>query len=251
MLQAFLKNKSKFSKTIKSLCKFILVIVISFLFISTIYFILKKTGFLGKFNNIQELKAIILSAGFWAYGVYVVIQFLQVTIIPLPASITTIVGVILFGPLKAFILSTLAILLGSLFAYVLGKIFGIKLLNWIFGSEKTLQLQEKIKKGKIIFFVMMLFPFFPDDILCILAGVINMDFKFFLYTNLITRPLGLFCLCFLGSGSIIPFSSWGIAVWAIIILLILFLVFFVYKKKKKVFAFFITNTSFLNSNKNK
>ena len=150
----------------------------------------------------QELKQLILNCGFLSYAVFVIVQFLQVIILPIPAFLVTIVGVILFGPFISFLLSLLAILLGSIVAYFLGKIIGIKLLIWAIGQQKTNLLQEKLKKGKYVYFLMMLFPFFPDDILCMLAGVINMDFKFFLYTNLITRTIGIFSLCFIGGGGI-------------------------------------------------
>lgn len=186
-----------------SFVKLIFVTLITVTFFIFLYFILQKTGWLGKFNNIQELKNLILSAGFWSYLVFTIIQFLQVIILPIPSFISTIVGVILFGPFIAFILSLLAILLGSICAYFLGKLIGIKLLIWAIGENKTFSLQKKLKKGKYVYFLMMLFPFFPDDILCMLAGVINMDFKFFIYTNLITRTIGIFSLCFIGGGSIL------------------------------------------------
>ena len=174
---------------------------LSVLFFVGLYFLFKTTGIIGKFSNVAELKIIILSAGFWSYFVFVFLQFLQVTILPLPAMLTTIVGVIIFGPFISFLLSTLAILLGSIFAYLLGKFFGNKLLYWSIGEEKTKRLQHKLEKGKFVFFIMMLFPLFPDDIMCMLAGVINMDFNFFLATNLITRPLSIFCICFFTTGA--------------------------------------------------
>jgi len=179
--------------------KLMTITVISCSLFVGLFFLFKATGWMGKFSNVQELKKIILSSGFFSYLVFVSLQFLQVTIIPLPASVTTIVGVILFGPLIAFVLSLLAILLGSFFAYFLGRTFGEKLLIWAIGKKKTLQMQSLSKKGQVVFFLMMLFPLFPDDILCIMAGVSNMDFKFFLMTNLVTRTIGIFCLCFLGS----------------------------------------------------
>jgi len=179
--------------------KLMTITVVSCSLFVGLFFLFKATGWLGKFSNVQELKKIILSSGFFSYLVFVSLQFLQVTIIPLPASVTTIVGVILFGPLIAFVLSLLAILLGSFFAYFLGRTFGDKLLIWAIGKKKTLQMQSLSKKGQVVFFLMMLFPLFPDDILCIMAGVSNMDFKFFLMTNLVTRTIGSFCLCFLGS----------------------------------------------------
>ena len=185
-----------------SFLKLILVISLSCVFFVILYFLFKETGWLGKFNNVQELKQLILNCGFLSYAVFVIVQFLQVIILPIPAFLVTIVGVILFGPFISFLLSLLAILLGSIVAYFLGKIIGIKLLIWAIGQQKTNLLQEKLKKGKYVYFLMMLFPFFPDDILCMLAGVINMDFKFFLYTNLITRTIGIFSLCFIGGGGI-------------------------------------------------
>ncbi len=222
--------------------KLIVITVLTSIFFVGTYFILKHTGWLGKFTNIQELKTIILSSGFWSYCVFVVLQFLQVTILPLPAMVTSIVGVIIFGPVICFILSTLSIIAGSIFAYFLGKLFGMKLLYWAIGKENTQKFQVKLEKGKFVFFLMMLFPFFPDDILCILAGVINMDFKFFFFTNLITRPIGLFCLCFIGTGIIIPFHSWGIFIWIIIALILTFAFIFFIKRKSKIEAFFIKKT---------
>ncbi len=188
-------NKAYFLAVLKLFSVFIL----SCAFFVGLYYLFKSTGWLGNFESVEELKKIIQGAGFYSYSIFVLIQFLQVTILPIPGIVTTIVGVILFGPVIAFFLSLLAILLGSISAYFIGNILGIKVLKWAIGKEKTEVLQNKLKKGKYVFFLMMLFPFFPDDILCILAGVINMDFKFFLNTNLITRTIGIFSTCFLGS----------------------------------------------------
>ncbi|MBR1985066.1 MAG: TVP38/TMEM64 family protein [Clostridia bacterium] len=229
-------NKTK--SFLISVLKLILITLLGCGFFVGIYFILKHTGWIGKFNNIHELKTLILSAGFWSYTVFVVLQFLQVTILPLPAFATTIVGVILFGPFIAFLLSTLSIILGSIFAFFLGKTFGIKLLYWAIGKEKTLAMQSKLEQGKYIFFLMMLFPFFPDDILCMLAGVINMDFKFFLITNFITRPISLFCLCFVSTGIIIPFHSWGIVVWILLAIILISIFVFSIKYKSQIENFF-------------
>ena len=189
-------------QSLMGIIRLVLVFILSGLLFVALYFVLKDTGIIGKFSNVTELKQIISSAGALSYSLYALLQFLQVTFVPLPASVTTIVGVILFGPIKAFVISLFAILCGSFVAYFLGLLFGNKILPWAVGIEKAKELSLLLSKGKIAFFLMMLFPFFPDDLLCLLAGVSKMDFKFFLITNLITRFLGLFCLCFIGSGII-------------------------------------------------
>jgi len=186
--------------TLLSIAKLATIFLLSILFFILLYFVLKDTGVIGKFSNVSELKEIILSAGVLSYALFALLQFLQVTFIPLPASVTTIVGVILFGPIKAFAISLFSILCGSFVAYFLGRVFGKKVLPWAIGDDKSEEVSTLLAKGKIPFFFMMLFPFFPDDLLCLLAGVSKMDFKFFLITNIITRSIGLFCLCFISGG---------------------------------------------------
>lgn len=194
-----------FAKMLKQYGKLFVVFIISLGATVGLYYFFKSTGILGKFSNIQELQTLILSSGVSSYVVFFLLQFLQVTILPLPSSVTTVVGVILFGPYVAFAISLFAIMLGSVFAYLLGKFVGIKLLIWAVGSEQTLAVQQLFQKGKVMFFVMMLFPFFPDDLLCAFAGVCKMSFRYFLVTNIITRTIGLFCLCFLSNFALFRF----------------------------------------------
>lgn len=245
-INLLLMNNIKTKQIFLPILKLFIVSIFSILFIIGFYYILKYTGWIGKFNNITELKKIILSSGFWSYCVFVVLQFLQVTILPIPAFASTIVGVIIFGAPIAFVLSTLAILLGSIFAFFLGRILSLKVLYWIIGKDKTTHFQNKIQKGKYAFFLMMLFPLFPDDILCIMAGVVNLDFKIFLITNLITRPISLFCLCFISTGIIIPFHSWGLIVWSLILILFIFAFIFAIKKKDKIEQFFYNKFGYKN-----
>ena len=184
--------------------RLVLILLIISLILLGIYFILKKAGVISKFNNLAELKRIILGAGGLSYGLFALLQFLQVTLIPLPSSVTTLAGVIIFGPWRAFIVSLLSILLGSLVAYIFGRYFGRKILPWAVGKDRANEVENLMARGKVAFFLMMLFPFFPDDVLCIMAGVSHMNFKFFLITNLITRTIGLFTFCILG-GNIFSF----------------------------------------------
>jgi uncharacterized membrane protein YdjX (TVP38/TMEM64 family) len=124
--------------------------------------------------------------------------------------------------------------LGSLVTFVLGKIFGKKLVVWMVGEEKTEKYAEMLNdKGRFAFVMMMLFPGFPDDILCLVAGVTAMSYKFFITSIVITRPVMIAVYSYFGSGHIIPFSGWGIPVWIAIFCLgvLLFLLINRYKDK--------------------
>lgn len=165
-------------------------------------------------EKISKLTEIIKSTGGWGMVIYVIVQILQVVILPLPAAVCYIPGSLIWGPLVSTLLASLGVLLGSVIAYVIGRFFGKKVVIWIAG-KKTCEKYSKIigKKGKGIFVLMQILPFFPDDILCMVAGMTSMNFPFFLITMVFVRPFVIAAYCYLGSGTLIPFSGWGIPVW--------------------------------------
>lgn len=162
----------------------------------------------------QRLVEIIRSTGGWSYVVYVLIQVLQVVVLPLPALVCYVPGSIIFGPLYATLLASLGVLIGSVINYFLGKIFGKKLVCWVAGKETTEKYTAYFgKRGKVLFLLMQILPFFPDDILCMVAGLTAMNFFYFIGVMVLVRPLIIAVYCYLGDGTIIPFEGWGIAVW--------------------------------------
>lgn len=211
---------SKMKKETKTkLIKLSIVVGALILLALAIYLPLELTGTIDKIDSAEKLRDIILEWGAYSYITFIIIQFLQVTFLPLPAVVTTVAGTLVFGPWITFGLSLLAVILGSIFAFFLGRKVGRKLVVWVAGEKDAKKWEEKLSRSKYIFFLMMLFPIFPDDILCIVAGCIGMDWKFFLITNIITRPISIGTTCFFGSGQIIPFSGWGIPVWIVLAVL--------------------------------
>ena len=170
-------------------------------------------------EKISELTNIIKGANGWAMAVYVLIQIMQVVFLPIPALVCYIPGVIIWGPLKATLLASAGVLAGSVICYFMGRLFGRKVVEWIAGKENTAKYADIIgKRGKPLFVIMQVLPFFPDDILCLVAGMTKMNFAFFSVVMVIVRPAIVAAYCYFGNGSVIPFSGWGIAVWIAIIL---------------------------------
>lgn len=230
------KNFDKFDKKEKIFRFF--VVFLAFLTLTLlVILIFKQTGLLEKLKTSEDIKNFILSGGNFSLIIFVTIQFLQVTILPVPAFLSTVAGALIFGAWKTFVLSFISIILGSLFAFWLGRKFGKKLLVWICGKSDAEKWTKKLTNGKYAFFLMMLFPAFPDDVLCLAAGVTNMSFKFFLITNLITRPIGIFCICFLGSGTLIPYKGYYLILWAIIYIVLIILFVLSIKSKDKIETF--------------
>jgi uncharacterized membrane protein YdjX (TVP38/TMEM64 family) len=166
--------------------------------------------------------------------IFVFLQILQTTILQIPAFILTIAGALVFGVWKAFLLSYLGVLIGSIIMFYVGRKAGRRFLCWLVGAENCEKWINKMSNGKYLFFLMMLFPLFPDDILCVVAGVTDMSFKFFFLTNVLARAMGIASVVFFGSGKIIPFTGWGLAVWGLVAFVVVILFYLSIKYKEKL-----------------
>ena len=188
-------------------------------------------------ENIQKY---IESTGIFAPIVYILISFLQVSFIPVPSPITIVIGSYLFGGWLAFIYSYIGILLGSLFAFYLGRKFGRKFVSWLIGDELKLDKYIQKLKGKenITIFFMFLFPFFPDDLLCSIAGLISIKWKTFIIMQVISRITTIGGNILVLSGEIIPFSGWGIPVLVLLGVLSIIIFIISIKNSEKINKFF-------------
>lgn len=222
-----------------ALLKTALVLVVCGVLVFTSVIILNYTAHLNELETDEEkmnaLKSIIDGAGAWSMLVYVLVQILQVVILPLPAFVCYFPGTLIWGPGIATLLASAGVLIGSLICYFLGKLFGRRAVEWIAGKEATDKYANYLgKRGKGLFVIMQILPFFPDDILCLIAGLTGMNFIFFLATMIIVRPAIVATYCYLGSGDIIPFSGWGIPVWIAIFAVCIVLAVLSFKYQDKI-----------------
>ena len=211
----------------------IVVIAVSTFFVGT-YAVLIWTGLWEKVNSVEKVKLLILSMGFYGRSIYVILQFLQVTFLPLPASVLVIAGSLVYGPIQASLLSLSGILLGSALAFFLGKTFGKKIVIFMVGKETCNKWVKFLDNGKYSYIIMMLLPFFPDDVLCLVAGLTNMSWAFFIITQFITRPIGVVATAYLSSGKVIPYHGWGLAVWAIIFIVAIIVIYITTKYNNQI-----------------
>lgn len=218
---------------------FLLVNVLIFSAALLLY-ILKFTGFFDKIKSVEEFRNYIAGFGGYAAILFMILQFLQVVVLPIPAFITVGAGVLLFGPLKGAIYSCIGIISGSILAFFLGRVFGYKIAKWLVGKESLDKGLETVKgKDKIVLTFMFLFPFFPDDVLCFVAGITTVTPLFFIIMIFITRIISVFCSSFSMNNDLIPYNTWwGILLWiAFFVLTALFTV-LIYKKGEKIEKFF-------------
>ncbi len=198
------------------------------------YVIYYQTGLSAQFDDFDALKSFILDSGVWGVLIFIGLTVFQVVVLPIPEAVTILLGVAIYGATWSFVLSVIGTLIGSLISFMLGRVFGRRLCNWMFGEQNTDKYAEILnEKGRFLFIIMLLFPAFPDDMLCMIAGITSMSYAYFTVICLVTRPVMIGLTAYLGSG-IIPFSGWGIPVWIAIVCLMFVLFVVVGKIKARI-----------------
>ena len=224
-----LKKKESWIKTLIS--AYVLLV-----FCLVLLFILQNTGFFEVVGSNESLQAYLEKAGAWMPVVYIVLQYLQVVLLPIPSTVSTLAGVALFGPLKTLLFSLIGILPASLTAFLVGRKLGYKAVSWMVGEDTLHKWQEKLKgKDNLLLTVMFLLPMFPDDVLCFIAGLSSMSGKYFCIMIFISRLLTIAGTCY--SFEYIPLNTWwGLLIWGIFLAIIAVAFVFVYKNTDKIQA---------------
>ena len=143
------------------------------------------------------------------------------------------------GLIGGFLISYIGTLIGSVIAFSIGKLFGKKAAEWCFGKDKVEKYSDVLnKKGKVPFILMQLLPFFPDDILCMVAGLSTMSYKFFTVVMVLVKPIYIFLVCLMGTGDIMPKGGWGVALYVIIFGGFLLVSFLYFKYQDKIDGYF-------------
>ena len=201
-----------------------------------------KSNILKDIDSADDIIKLVNSFGSMGKFVFVVIQFLQVTFIPIPSTIVTGAGAAIYPQWEALLLSCTGLLIGSLFAFFLGKTFGTKLIKWLIGEEALNKYYKFIKgKDKAMLIYMFIFPVFPDDMLCLIAGLTSMNYVSFFIVQLISRPINVALTVFLvGNISLIPFSGIGILIWIAIVVFFILSMIFMWKYAPKIEYFMLT-----------
>ncbi|MBQ8876319.1 MAG: TVP38/TMEM64 family protein [Clostridia bacterium] len=165
---------------------------------------------------------------------YILLQFLQVVVLPIPSIVSTLAGLALFGAVKTLLYSFVGIALGSFFAFWIGRKLGNRAVAWMVGEETLRKWQKKLKgKDRLFLTLMFLLPLFPDDILCFLAGLSTMGWGYFTFVILLSRALALSTTCF--SVDFIPFTTWwGGLFWVLFAIILIVIFVFIYKNLDKI-----------------
>jgi uncharacterized membrane protein YdjX (TVP38/TMEM64 family) len=158
----------------------------------------------------EKLQAFVERFDPYAPLVFFLIQALQVILAPIPGNVTALAGGALFGLWEGFIISTLGLLAGSCAAFGIARFYGRPLVERFVKPEIIDKYIDTLaNKHFILLFLIFLFPFFPDDALCLIAGISALPFGVFFLLVVIGRPPGMFLSSLVGSGiAVVPWWGW-------------------------------------------
>lgn len=217
----------------------ILLVILSLAAVSVgIYFTLRALGI----TDVEGLRELISKCGAWGWIVFILLFVLCSTLlcfIPGTSATFIAVSVVMFGALYGFIISTISVFLASALLFLLGNTLGEKTVAKLVGKQSLEKAQNLLDmKSKMLMPLMFLFPIFPDDALCVVAGMTKMRFWYFSVIVLIFRTVGIGTICFLGSG-IIDWAALSVVDWFVVVSVCVFWLILIFKSQDKLEKFIL------------
>ncbi len=148
----------------------------------------------------EKIQAVISRFGTLAPVVFVCLQFLQVILAPIPGEATGVIGGYLFGTFNGFVLSSLALALGSLVNFLIGRFLGRRFVRRWIPDDKLKRFDTYVKhQGVLVLVAFFVFPGFPKDYLCLFLGMTMLPLKAFFVIAAVGRMPGTLMLSLQGA----------------------------------------------------
>lgn len=140
-------------------------------------------------------QAYLVKLGILAPCLFILIQIIQVVYPVIPGGLTCVLGHVVFGPFLGFIYNTVGIFIGSLISFMLARKYGAQFAK-IFVSDDTynkyIPCLDKGKYFERFLTAAFILPGFPDDFLCMVAGLGKMSLRKFTAIFLLAKPVTLY-----------------------------------------------------------
>lgn len=193
-----------------------------------------------KLMNVQNMATFKswFEPSFKGYFLYIILVILQILIIPISTMVIIVPALILYGPWTTFLLTLLGLTIGSILAYYVG-FFSSNWANKLLSKNPLFDKwnKELQKNGKILLPYFCIIPIFPDEIICILAGIAKINIWYYTIVTILTRGLHLIFICFLGA--IVPMHGWWLVLWLVIFLIISIFCIYLTKKQESIKNWFL------------
>ena len=187
--------------------KSLIVIVVVLLLMSSLFLFLLLPGVRSQLMTCYDLvcdreyvRQFVLDYGWWAPFIFMGLQVGQVLFAPIPGEVTGLLGGYAFGALSGFLMSTVALTVGSMLNFAIGRLLGERFVRRFAGSEMYQKFNRLVQyKGVLVIFLMYLVPGFPKDYLCMILGLTSLPTSVFFVVTTVGRIPGTLALSLQGA----------------------------------------------------
>jgi len=156
----------------------------------------------GFVSDAEQVRAWIEGFGAWGPIAIILLQITQALLAPIPGQALQAVAGYLYGPWLGTLYSVIGMAIGSFMTFMLARLFGRPLVVRLVGQKSMDRLDELVRKGGApFFFLIWLFPFAPDDLACVAAGLTPMPLGQFMVLMTLGRLLGVFVSVWIGANA--------------------------------------------------
>jgi uncharacterized membrane protein YdjX (TVP38/TMEM64 family) len=183
------------------------------------------------FTSVQALEKWVRASGPVAPLLFIAIQVFQIVVFVVPGEPVQIAGGYLFGLWPATLYLFAGIAIGSAVDFFLARWLGVPFVNALFSTERV----EKVRKllstrgSKLVFFLLFVIPGIPKDVLCYVAGLSPLRFRFFILASMLGRLPGVLLSALIGESA--AQKKWVFAAIVAGVAVILFAVGFLFRKR--------------------
>ena len=148
----------------------------------------------------EETARFVAAFGAGAPAVFMLVQVMQVIFAPVPGEASGFIGGYLFGAAKGFFYSSLALTVGSMINFYIGRLLGQRYIRRLIPEKHLMRFDRLVSgKGVMLIFILFIFPGFPKDYLCLFLGLSVLPFKVFILMAAVGRMPGTFMLSLQGA----------------------------------------------------
>lgn len=171
------------------------------LIVALVFAVVRLESLWHLFSSREQMEAAVEGAGFWGPLVLIGLQILQVLVAPIPGQVTGFVSGYLYGTALGTFYAMVGATLGFTIVFILSRKFGRPFVEY-FVDKKTLKKFDYLagNKGVFIFFLIFLLPFFPDDLICYIAGLTKIPIRTLIIISFLGRLPSNLVLAFAGAG---------------------------------------------------
>jgi uncharacterized membrane protein YdjX (TVP38/TMEM64 family) len=174
----------------------------------------------GLVTDQERVRAWVEDAGAWGPAAIILLELSQTILAPIPGQAIEAVSGYLFGPWLGALYAMIGIAAGSFTMFFLARRFGRPLAGRLFGGGAMARLDDLAARGgALFFFLLWLFPFVPDDLACMAAGLTPMRLRQFAFLMFLGRFPGIFVSVWIGANVAQVKPVWWVVLFAALTLI--------------------------------